>query len=217
MVRKTSQKPKRELRTPQQARSRRTREKILAAAVACFEELGYDATTTAAIAKRARIAVGSLYGYFQDKRAILLELWEKTSSEISSYIISSLDPEEWRDAEPRASVRTLIDALFHARTFNPGMQRIIWERYFKDAEFREAVQTTEIRVRTAMVELFAVLKAQGKLRVADVGSAAFVVHTSVEWTASRIMLGTAGAEVDQAVEATSDMVSRFLFHDGKRA
>jgi len=211
MKRKRPVATKRTLRTPQQARSRRTREQILAAAVACFEELGYDATTTAAIAKRARISVGSLYSYFQDKRTILLELFAKTSSEISAYIVSSLDPDAWDDTEPRASVRKLIDALFHTRTFNPGMQRIIWERYFKDPEFREAVQATEIRVRAAMVELFAVLKAQGKLRVADVSTAAFVVYTSVEWTASRIMLGTSGALVDQAVEATSDMVSRFLF------
>lgn len=210
------QRPKRELRTPQQARSRRTREKILAAAVACFEELGYDATTTAAIAKRARISVGSLYSYFHDKRAILLELFEKTARQISTYVIDSLDPEVWRSAEPRASVRKLIDALFHTRTFNPGMQRIIWERYFKDPEFREAVQANEMRLRTAMVELFAVLKAQGKLRVADVASAAFVLHTSVEWTAARLMLGTSGAEIDPAVEATSDMVSRFLFHDSRR-
>lgn len=204
-------KNRRPLRTPQQARSRRTREKILAAAVACFEELGYDATTTAAIAKRARISVGSLYSYFQDKRTILLELFAKTSREISAYVVSSLDPDAWRDAEPRASVRKLIDALFHTRTFNPGMQRIIWERYFKDAEFREAVQATENRIRAAMVELFAVLKTQGTLRVVDVTTAAFVVYTSVEWTASRIMLGTSGAAIDQAVEATSDMVSRFLF------
>jgi len=211
-----SKPPKRLLRTPQQARSRRTREKILGAAIACFEELGYDATTTAAIAKRARISVGSLYSYFQNKRTILLELFERTSSQVITYIIKSLDPSVWDDADPRASVRKLIDALFHTRTFNPGMQRIIWERYFKDPEFREAVQSHEMRLRTAMVELFAVLKAQGKLRVADVATAAFVLHTSVEWTAARIMLGTSGAEIDPAVEATSDMVSRFLFHDTEK-
>ena len=136
MTVRQSRKPKRTLRTPQQARSRRTREKVLAAAVACFEELGYDATTTAAIAKRAHISVGSLYSYFHDKRAILLELFEKMSRQISTYVIDSLDPDVWRNAEPRASVRKLIDALFHTRTFNPGMQRIIWERYFKDPEFR---------------------------------------------------------------------------------
>ena len=44
-------------RTPQQARSRRTRERILEAAVDCFETRGYEATTTAAIAEKAGVAV----------------------------------------------------------------------------------------------------------------------------------------------------------------
>jgi len=201
------------LRTPQQARSRRTRDRILKAAVACFEGGDYEDTTTAVIARRAGVAVGMLYAYFRDKRTILLELLTGTANEIADYVIRSLDPRLWHDADPRASVRTLIDALFHTRTFNPGMQRIVWERYFKDAEFRAAVQAIEHRIRTAMYDLFAALRAEDRLRVNDLQSAAFVVYTSIEWTASRLMLGQSGAEVDPAVEAASDMVSRFLFHD----
>jgi AcrR family transcriptional regulator len=77
------------IRTPQQARSRRTREKILEAALSCFEELGYDEATTATIARRARIAVGTLYGYFADKRGILLEVLDRTLREIADYVIAS--------------------------------------------------------------------------------------------------------------------------------
>ncbi len=204
---------RRVLRTPQQARSRRTRRQILSAAIACFEGRGYDETTTAAIARRARIAVGTLYGYFKDKRTILLELLDETTNEIANYVIRSLDPAAWRDGDPHASVRTLIDALFHTRTIKPGMQRILWERYFKDTEFRSAVQAIESRVRAAMVELFEALKQDRRLRVDDITAAAFVVYTSIEWTASRLMLGGAGADIDAAVAATSDMVSRFLFRD----
>ena len=202
-----------ELRTPQQARSRRTRQEILDAAVACFEARGYDETTTAAIAHRAGIAVGTLYGYFRDKRAILIELLEGTTKAIGDYVVLSLDPERWRDADPRASVRVLIDALFHTRTFNPGMQRILWERYFKDAEFRAVLQAIEARVRTALVVLLKTLKARRRSRVDDVQTAAFVVYASIEWTTSRLMLGGAGADIDAAVDAASDMVSRFLFRD----
>ena len=68
---------RRPIRQPQQARSRRTREAVLEAAGRCFEECGYDETTTAMIAERAGIAVGTLYGYFQDKRDILLEILDR--------------------------------------------------------------------------------------------------------------------------------------------
>ena len=201
------------LRTPQQARSRRTRGQILKAAVTCFETRGYEETTTAEIARRARIAVGTFYLYFQDKRSILLELLDGTINEIANYVVQNLQPEVWQQADARVSVRNLIDALFHTRTINPGLQRILWERYFKDPQFRAAVQAIEQRIRAAMLQLFTALDADGRLRVTDLGAAAFVVYTAIEWTASRIVLSEGGIEIGAAVEAASDMVSRFLFRD----
>jgi AcrR family transcriptional regulator len=202
------------VRTPQQARSRRTREKILEAALICFEEHGYDETTTAAIARRARIAVGTLYGYFGDKRDILLEVLDRTLREVVDYVVRGLDPDLWDEGDPRESVRRLIDAVFRARTVSPGIQRIIWERYFKDPAFRQAVEEIEQQVLHALETLLEILKSQGRLRVDDVASAAFLIHTSTEWTGARLMLGDSNpAHVDAAVEAASDMISRFLFTD----
>lgn len=213
MVASTKKKParRRAVRVPQQARSRQTRERALHAAVECFEQLGYDETNTAEIARRARIGVGTLYGYFRDKRAILLELLEATVSEIADFTIRKLDPEAWQQGDPREHVRRLIDALFHTRKIQPGLQRILRERYFKDPEFRAAVQAIEDRVLAALVRLLDSLRAVGRTRVADNASAAFVIYSAVEWTSSRLLLSGNEAAVDPAVDATADMVSRFLF------
>jgi len=181
--------------------------------VACFEALGYDNTTTAAIARRAGVAVGTVYGYFGDKRAILLELMDSTVTEIAEHIVQSLDPTSWQEGDPRPSVRTLIDTLFHTRTFNPGMQRIIWERYFKDPDFRAAVERVERRIRAARLNLFQALKARGMLRIDDLETAAFVLYSAIEWTAARLMLGASAIDIDRAVAVTSDMASSFLFGD----
>lgn len=200
----------RAIRVPQQARSRKTREQVLAAAIECFEERGYDETTTGEIARRAGIGVGTLYGYFRDKRDILLEVLDGTVNEIANYTIRELDPATWLDADPRLQIRNLIDALFNTRRIQPGLQRILWERYFKDEQFRSAVIAIERRIRDALVHLFAAMRGSGKLRVDDFETAAFVIHTSVEWTASRLILGGGEADTDAAVAATSDMVARFL-------
>lgn len=202
-----------EIRTPKQARSKRTREEILRAAVWCFEHRGYDETTTLAIARKARIAVGTLYGYFPDKRAILLELLEGTTKQIAEHVVERLQPELWLGADLKASVRQLIDALFHTRTINPGMQRILWERYFKDPEFRQAVEAIEQRVKDAMIQLFHALAREGRLRVSDLTTAAFVVHAAVEWTTSRVMLAEGDSDVDATAAEVSDMLCRYLFYD----
>jgi AcrR family transcriptional regulator len=199
------------LRTPQQARSRRTRERILEAAVACFERGGYDETTTAAIAARAGVGVGTLYAWFPDKRALLLEILGGTVEAISEHVVQSLVPERWREGDPRAHIRAVIEAVFGAREFSPGIQRILWERFFKDPEFRAAVQRIEHRVLAAIETLLASLAADGRIRALDPHAAAFVIHTSVEWTASRLVLGDGGMPTELAVDTMTDMVARFLF------
>ena len=152
--------------------------------------LGYDETTTAEIAKRAGIAVGSVYDYFTDKRAILLEVLHDTVEVVANIVIQGLAPSErWREEDPTLIVRGLVHQVFHARRVNPGMQRILWERFFKDPEFRAATMAIEERVQGAIVSTLAELKAAGKLRIDDVKTAAYVIQLSVEWVSSRLILG----------------------------
>lgn len=61
-------------REPRQDRAAETRARLLAAAATVFEERGYDGGTTNHIAEAASMSVGSLYQYFPNKDAILVEL-----------------------------------------------------------------------------------------------------------------------------------------------
>src|SRR5437773_2158998 len=47
---------------------------MLEARAALVDELGYDGVTTTLIAERAEVAVGSLYQFFPDKRAVVQAL-----------------------------------------------------------------------------------------------------------------------------------------------
>jgi AcrR family transcriptional regulator len=61
-------------RFPRRAeRARQTRQHVLGAAIDCFVESGYPATTMAGIAERAGVAVQTLYASFKTKRAILAQ------------------------------------------------------------------------------------------------------------------------------------------------
>src|SRR6185503_11603536 len=50
--------------------------RILNAALALFESKGYDRTTTKAIARRAKVAEGTVFNYFETKDDIVLYFLE---------------------------------------------------------------------------------------------------------------------------------------------
>ena len=60
------------VREPKQERSIEKKNRIIDAGYELFSEVGYYGTNTAEIAKRAGVSTGIVYGYFQDKRDILI-------------------------------------------------------------------------------------------------------------------------------------------------
>lgn len=204
-----------ERRVPQQARSRRTVERALAAAADCFEEKGYDETTTAMIAERAGIGVGTLYGYFSDKREILLELLDQIVEQEFVMIIERLDPQAWRGRDPSAWSRSLIDMIFHSQHVRPGLQRIMWERYFKDPLFREPFDAVRSKMRVAIAGFMDGIAAEGRLRDIDRDAAAEAILNAVQWNAAQAYLSGDPKTLDAMARAVADMVIRFVFADAE--
>jgi len=76
---------KNDVRQPQQERSIEKKNRIIKAGYELFSEVGYYGTNTAEIAKKAGVSTGIVYGYFQDKRDILI-------SALELYIDKAFDP-----------------------------------------------------------------------------------------------------------------------------
>ena len=72
----TQRRMKNIVREPRQERAIEKKNKIIKAGYELFSEVGYYGTNTAEIAKRAGVSTGIVYGYFQDKRDILLSVLE---------------------------------------------------------------------------------------------------------------------------------------------
>ena len=62
------------VRTPKQQRSIDKKNRIIEAGYKLFAQKGYYSTNTAEIAKEAGVSTGIVYGYFRDKRDILIEV-----------------------------------------------------------------------------------------------------------------------------------------------
>ncbi|GGK99021.1 TetR family transcriptional regulator [Sphaerisporangium melleum] len=64
-------------RRPSQRRSLRRVERMLDACAELLDEVGYEALSTTRIAERANVAIGSVYQFFPDKRAITQALTQR--------------------------------------------------------------------------------------------------------------------------------------------
>ena len=200
---------------PQQARSRRTRQKLIDAAVECFERSGFDETTTAMIAAEAGVAVGTFYNYFTDKRELILELLDHTNREIASEVISQLDPASWRGTtDPRDRTRSLIDVVFRSQRLRLGIQRILWAQYFKDPDFQVPFETMRSQMRQAIDAFIVAIDEAGLCRADLVREmASFVILNAVQWNASQANLNGDPDFRDAAAHETAELVARYVFSE----
>lgn len=79
------------VREPRQERSIEKKNKIIEAGYQLFSEVGYYGTNTAEIAKRAGVSTGIVYGYFQDKRDILICVLEIYINKVFDPILKAFD------------------------------------------------------------------------------------------------------------------------------
>lgn len=94
---------------PRQQRSSKVVDRILDAALILTREQGTRAPTTLAIAQHAGLSVGSVYQYFPNKEAILLELARRWLSSFPEVIQKRIDaPRPTNRDEFRREVRKLF-------------------------------------------------------------------------------------------------------------
>ena len=132
---------------PQQERALRTREKLLEAAQRELSAHGYAKATARSIARAAGVATGSFYQYFADKDAVLRELGATRLARISDFALGFLGS----DADPRATMRTVVLAVMAYHREDPGLHAVLTERRAHDPEL-DALTTQGERALIAAVQ-----------------------------------------------------------------
>lgn len=109
-----------ERKTPKQARARNTREVIFEAAARIIEQQG--ALTTNAIADCAGISIGTLYGHFASKQAVLVSMARHQLTRDQARVVEAV----CREAAPGSSrAREAVRALIDLHRSRPAVRRAI--------------------------------------------------------------------------------------------
>lgn len=141
-----------------EARSQAQRERILAAAQACFVERGFHAASMANIAETADMSAGLIYRYFESKSAIILAIIERQlnvarskiaqlsgSTDLVAAIVESHAADQRRDPEAMNS------ALFLEMSAEAT----------RDPQIGAALAAFDATIRTGLADWLARSPAQG--------------------------------------------------------
>jgi AcrR family transcriptional regulator len=162
-------------------------ERIVEAARVVLVRDGYESFTTNRVADRAEVSPGSLYQYFPDKSALVTEVMNRWSAEISDRVAASLAGAGPVDVQNPGTVRSIADALLAALEIDAGLLRIVWEE-LPAVRHRDAQRALELRVRELLAVYLSAAGASAGGSAIDPAARAWVIVMAVENVAVRWVL-----------------------------
>jgi len=153
---------------PKQARSNELVSAILQAAVQVLAQQGAHRFTTARVAEKAGVSIGSLYQYFPNKAAILFRLqsdeWRETIGLLSEILNDRSEP-------PLRRVRRLVQAFIRSECEEAAVRVALGDAapLYRDApEAREARQAGDPVIEAFLREVLPALPEAARMLAGDV-------------------------------------------------
>ncbi|MCX4286761.1 MAG: TetR/AcrR family transcriptional regulator, partial [Clostridia bacterium] len=145
------------VREPQQERSIEKKNKIIQAGYELFTEVGSYGTNTVEIAKRAGVSTGIVYGYFTDKRDILIRVLEIYIDNVSSPLIDIM-----KSAKGNVNLKNLAQSVLD-KTIE------LHERYAKLHNTLHSLAATDEAVNAEFMTLESNITEQVSEQLCDLG------------------------------------------------
>lgn len=123
-------------RQPKQQRGQERVEKILDAAAAVFDQVGYAAATTHMIAAKAETAIGSLYQFFPDKAAIFRAM-ELRHIERVKAMWAHANTQEITQLPLRQMIHALVTAV--VELFEQPVSRVVFVQFYSSREIFQLI------------------------------------------------------------------------------
>lgn len=190
---------------PQQARSAQLVSDILEAAARVLTRDGARRFTTARVAERAGISVGSLYQYFPNKEAILFRLqtdeWKQTSGLLQDMLAD-------RSLPPAERLRAVVRAFFRSEVEEAALRVAL-----ADAAplYRDAPETEAHRKAGRRQVMLFMREALPRASPRDRSAAADIMMMSMGAVGAQVSEeARPAAEVERMASAMGDMFAAYL-------
>jgi AcrR family transcriptional regulator len=140
-------------RQPKQQRGKERVEKILNAAAAVFDQVGYEAATTHMIAAKAGTAIGSLYQFFPDKAAIFKAMEVRHAERVKG-LWEQTDIPQLVQLPLRQMIHVLVTAV--SELFEQPVSRVVFVQFYLARQIFQSID--ESMTHDAIAFMASILK-----------------------------------------------------------
>lgn len=190
---------------PQQARSRATVERLIAAANEEFALHGVNGATTTSIADRAEVSIGSLYRFFDDKEAIAAALadhyLEDATGRFGPILTGIGEP-----ADLVPALRQIVQAAAELQVGHAGYYRIT-----EDLS-PESPESPASKVRSTLVDGFAAILARHGLGGTDADRRRIIGLLTETVRHQLAVIGLAATDRDERLRELEELAVGYLAH-----
>ena len=194
---------------PKQKRADEKKNRILDAALELFSSQGYHGTTAKAIAAQARVATGSFYRYFRDKKAVFMAVCLRIEDEFGGSIFEMGRNMRAEGRSEQDIQLSLIDYAVKGHRHNQAFHREVLAMQIRDPDVAAWTRQREGRQRAALLTFLEPKRSH--YRIHDLEAAADLIYYVTEEVSHRAILFEASVGEVRLLQALQDMLSRYLF------
>ncbi|MBC2581403.1 TetR/AcrR family transcriptional regulator [Clostridium sp. DJ247] len=198
-------------RTPQQERSKQTKNKIISTAIELFSTKGYYNTNSKEIAKEAGVSVGSFYAYFKDKKAVFMEMLGVLCEDVHTNMTNLDKIETITDASSREIFHNLIKEIFKAHNLSPELHKEITIMRNSDEEINNIIVLREKEIIDKIHSYL--VKWKNHIKVGDLEAASLIIYSCIDNTICMTRFSHIDIDESRLINELTNLLLTYLYKE----
>ncbi|SMF35920.1 TetR/AcrR family transcriptional regulator [Desulfovibrio gilichinskyi] len=196
-------------RAPVQRRSKDKKRKLIVAGMKLFSDKGFHKTNISEIAEKAGVSVGSFYGYFEDKKDLLIEVSQAYGNSIIKGIYENIADEAPISKDSTTIIEFLVNSAKQAHMLSTELHREMLALKNREPEMAKL----DKRITESFQDgIEAILKKCGsRITVKNTTTAAKLVAGAIEETMHRCYIEKLEETAEPMLSELVKMCTWYLF------